>query len=113
MSDPTQKEVSDLVSDVMEQVLYLQELGVETLDVDLPEFSLKVSKKVRSKKSEIGLFPAGETVKSKIKEKGNREKSCAGRTDRKPQRFLKRDPNFKCILARSYRKQRRAPLKTS
>ena len=33
-------EVSELISDIKEQILYLQELGVGDLAVDLPEISL-------------------------------------------------------------------------
>lgn len=35
------EEFSELLSDLKEQILYLQELGVENLDVDLPEISFK------------------------------------------------------------------------
>jgi DNA polymerase len=46
------REFSELLSDVKEQVLYLQELGVENLSVDLPEFDSSKFQ-VQSSKSEI------------------------------------------------------------
>ena len=33
-----QHELSEILADVKEQILYLQELGVENLNVELPEF---------------------------------------------------------------------------
>ncbi len=46
------KEISQLISDVKEQVKYLSELGVESLESDLQEFSLSPKSKVQSPKSE-------------------------------------------------------------
>jgi len=46
-------EVSKLLIDLKEQILYLQELGVENLAVELPEFSISPKSKVQSSKSKI------------------------------------------------------------
>ncbi len=48
-----QNEFSEILADVKEQILYLQELGVENLSVDLPEITLRPKSKVQSPKSEI------------------------------------------------------------
>ncbi len=49
-----QNEFSTLLADVKEQILYLQELGVDNFDVKLPEIEVQSSKfKVHSSKSEI------------------------------------------------------------
>jgi uracil-DNA glycosylase len=50
-------ELSELIADVKEQVLYLQELGVESLAVDLPE-SVSQKSKVQSTKSQVSGIPA-------------------------------------------------------
>ncbi len=44
---------STLLADVKEQILYMQELGVEHLTVDLPEISFSPKSKVQSPKSNI------------------------------------------------------------
>lgn len=41
-------EISSLVTDIKEQILYLQELGVENLSVDLPEISFKLTAELQS-----------------------------------------------------------------
>ncbi len=46
------REFSTILADVKEQILYLQELGVENLSVELPEFDISKFK-VQSLKSEI------------------------------------------------------------
>ncbi len=46
------KEFTNLLADIKEQILYLQELGVESFDVDLPEFDGSKFK-VQSSKPEI------------------------------------------------------------
>ncbi len=48
-----ESEISKLLTDIKEQILYLQELGVENLAVELPEFSISPKSKVQSLKSEI------------------------------------------------------------
>lgn len=48
---------SNLISDLKEQILYLQELGVENFDVDLPEFDSSKFK-VQSPKSETQAIKA-------------------------------------------------------
>ena len=49
-----QNEISTLLSDLKEQILYLQELGVENFDADLPETKVQSPKsKVQSPDSEI------------------------------------------------------------
>jgi uracil-DNA glycosylase len=50
-------ELSELIADVKEQVLYLQELGVESLAVDLPE-SVAPKSKVQSPTSQVSSIPA-------------------------------------------------------
>ena len=47
-----QNDVIELLSDVREQIQYLQEIGVESLDADLPEISLSPKSKVQSPKPE-------------------------------------------------------------
>ena len=46
-------EISTLLADIKEQILYLQELGAENLAVELPEVSASSKFKVQSSKSEI------------------------------------------------------------
>ena len=46
------EDFSTLLSDLKEQILYLQELGVENVAVDLPEISYSPRSKVQSPKSE-------------------------------------------------------------
>jgi uracil-DNA glycosylase len=50
-------EMSELIADVKEQVLYLQELGVGSLVVDMPE-SISPKSKVQSPKSQVSGIPA-------------------------------------------------------
>ncbi len=50
-------ELAELIADVKEQVLYLQELGVESLAVELPEAASPRSK-VQSPKSQVSGIPA-------------------------------------------------------
>ena len=51
-------EISTLLADVKEQILYLQELGAENLAVDLPEISFSPKSKVQSPKSvEMAAIP--------------------------------------------------------
>ncbi len=50
-------ELSELIADVKEQVLYLQELGVESLAVDLPE-SVSPKSKVQRPNSQVSGIPA-------------------------------------------------------
>ena len=47
------REFSTILADVKEQILYLQELGVENLSVDLPEIFFSPKSKVQSPKFEI------------------------------------------------------------
>lgn len=47
------QEFSEILADVKEQILYLQELGVENLNVDLPEITFSQKSEVRNQKSEI------------------------------------------------------------
>jgi len=47
------QEFSEILADVKEQILYLQELGVENLSVDLPEISLSSKFQVPSSKPKI------------------------------------------------------------
>lgn len=47
------QEFSEILADVKEQILYLQELGVENLSVDLPEIAFSPKSKVQRPKSEI------------------------------------------------------------
>ena len=70
MSNPNlQNEFSTLIDDVREQILYLQELGVENFEIDLPEVS-SFKFQVSSFKSEISrerlekFVPADEILKS-------------------------------------------------
>jgi DNA polymerase len=67
-------EFSTLLEDVKEQILYLQELGVENFNVELPEIEVQSSKfKVQSLKSEIPrerlekFVPADDILKSVAK----------------------------------------------
>ena len=46
-------EISTLLAELKEQVLYLQELGVENFNVELPDVSFSPKSKVQSSKSEI------------------------------------------------------------
>ena len=46
-------EISTLLAELKEQALYLQELGVENLNVDLPELSISSKPQVQTSKSEI------------------------------------------------------------
>ncbi len=46
-------EFSTLLADVKEHILYLQELGVENLSVDLPQIGFSSKTKVQSAKSEV------------------------------------------------------------
>ncbi len=46
-------EFSEILADVKEQILYLQELGVENLSVELPEITFSPKSKVQSPKSEV------------------------------------------------------------
>ncbi len=46
-------EFSTLIAELKEQVLYLQELGVENFSVDLPEISFSPKSEVQSSKPEI------------------------------------------------------------
>ena len=46
-------EFSALISELKEQVLYLQELGVENFSIELPEISFSPNPKVQNSKSEI------------------------------------------------------------
>jgi uracil-DNA glycosylase family 4 len=48
-----QNEFSDILADVKEQILYLQELGVENLSVDLPEITFSPKSQIPSPKSQI------------------------------------------------------------
>jgi uracil-DNA glycosylase len=48
------EEFSKLIADVKEQVFYLQELGVETLDVSLPEIAIKTDLEITRRLPEIG-----------------------------------------------------------
>ncbi len=48
-----QDEFSALLADVKKQVVYLQELGVENFEVDLPEVSFKPNSEIQSPKSDI------------------------------------------------------------
>ncbi len=47
------REFSTLISELKEQILYLQELGVETFSVDLPEISFDSQSEVQTLKSAI------------------------------------------------------------
>jgi len=47
------QEFSEILADVKEQILYLQELGVENLSVDLPEITFSPKSKVQNPKTEI------------------------------------------------------------
>ena len=51
-------ELSELIADVKEQVLYLQELGVESLAVDMPEAAESPKSNVQSPKSLVSGVPA-------------------------------------------------------
>ena len=62
-------EFSKLISDVNEQILYLQELGVENLSVDLPEFDsskfkVQSSKSVVSQEKLERFIPTEEILRS-------------------------------------------------
>ena len=46
-------EISTLLADIKEQILYLHELGAENLSVELPEISFNANSKAQSLKSEI------------------------------------------------------------
>jgi DNA polymerase len=82
-----QNEFSTLLADVREQILYLQELGVESLTVDLPEISEGSKFKVQSSKSIISQeklerfvpsdfeLPKIESLKSKITNAENKNSS--------------------------------------
>jgi DNA polymerase len=48
------EEFSKLIVDVKEQVLYLQELGVENLDVSLPEIGFEAQKEAPKRLPEVG-----------------------------------------------------------
>ena len=50
-----QNEFSNLLNEVKEQILYLQELGVENFDVELPEITLSPKSEVRSPKSKTEI----------------------------------------------------------
>ncbi len=50
---PQNQELTELIADVKEQVLYLQELGVETLNVELPEVRVSLSKLSGSEESRL------------------------------------------------------------
>lgn len=52
------KEIHELIADVREQVLYMQELGVETLKVDLPDVSV-----VNERRILAASKPATETMR--------------------------------------------------
>ena len=60
---------STLLADVKEQILYLQELGVEHLTVDLPELSLSPKSKVQSPKSDISQEKLERFVPNEILQK--------------------------------------------
>jgi uracil-DNA glycosylase family 4 len=47
------QEFSEILADVREQILYLQELGVENLSVDLPEIAFSSKFQVPSSKSQV------------------------------------------------------------
>ena len=65
-------EFSTLIAELKEQVLYLQELGVESFSVDLPEISFGPKSKVQSPKSEISqeklerFIPTDEILKKAV-----------------------------------------------
>ncbi|CAN5432878.1 hypothetical protein BH20ACI1_BH20ACI1_31540 [soil metagenome] len=65
-------EFSTLITELKEQVLYLQELGVENFSVDLPEISVSPKSKVQSPKSEISreklerFIPTDEILKKVV-----------------------------------------------
>jgi DNA polymerase len=46
-------EISTLLADIKEQILYLQELGAENLDIDFPEVSISPKSVIQSSKSGI------------------------------------------------------------
>ncbi len=48
-------EISTLISDLKEQILYLRELGVENFSVELPEISFNPASKVQNSKSGISV----------------------------------------------------------
>ena len=46
-------EISTLLADIKEQILYLQELGVENFSIQLPEISFNANSKAQSLKTEV------------------------------------------------------------
>lgn len=72
------KELSELLGDIKEQVKYLSELGVEKLEADLPDFSFSPKSEVQSPKSNFApnisrerlekFVPTDEVIKSITKD---------------------------------------------
>ncbi len=67
-------EFSALISELKEQVLYLQELGVENFSIELPEISFSSNPKVQNSKSEISreklerFIPTDDLLKKAIED---------------------------------------------
>ncbi len=88
------KELSELISDLKEQVLYLQELGVNSLNADLPDFKVEnlpitnSQSAVRKSQSEYVVpdfqFPAKTETKPAEKPKTNSLSSETSRLSRLP-----------------------------
>ncbi len=81
-------EFSTLIAELKEQVLYLQELGVENFSVELPEFSFSPKSEVQSPKSEIPVeklerfIPTDEMLKKVVEDAPKNSNVSANQTRR-------------------------------
>ena len=88
MSDSTKKEASILVRDIKEQVLYLQELGVETFDIDLPKFELNPQPKPLAQKTESNYSLPEEPLSQKLKRRKTEDKQTPRESAKRRTDFL-------------------------
>ncbi len=82
-------ELSDLISDIKEQVVYLRELGVESLSVDLPEFNAQLDTApvpIRPVANEIPELPKPRIDQPNVRKTaaGSRLASLPSLTQREP-----------------------------
>ena len=70
MSDPN---VSELIADLREQILYLQELGVDSFDVELPDAKLQIASADSDKREVDSLQLAAPAVFEKAPPPSNIE----------------------------------------
>lgn len=75
MSNTRKQEVLELVRDIAEHTQYLQELGVETLEVELTDLTLKPANKPATAKSEPAYSLPEEPLSEKLKRQEIESKS--------------------------------------